>query len=234
MSVYCRKNRSNTENDDDRDALVCGLDCPHTPCWIDPLLGCVQCGQRCRNDCHQQISKSREGRTIKGMREIVTEGSTVDDAVKIALEKLQVSHDQVEIDVLESGSRGFLGLIGGKQAKVRVTVKESPKEIITKFISDVIKALEFDADFNIYYQDGYWRVDFEGEDVRFLIGRKGKTLNSLQMLANLSVNNKLEEKVKIIIDAEGYRERREESLRRLARKTAERVCRTKKDICLSR
>ncbi|MFY9140334.1 MAG: RNA-binding cell elongation regulator Jag/EloR [Thermacetogeniaceae bacterium] len=166
------------------------------------------------------------------MREIVTEGSTVDDAVKIALEKLQVSHDQVEIDVLESGSRGFLGLIGGKQAKVRVTVKESPKEIITKFISDVIKALEFDADFNIYYQDGYWRVDFEGEDVRFLIGRKGKTLNSLQMLANLSVNNKLEEKVKIIIDAEGYRERREESLRRLARKTAERVCRTKKDIML--
>ena len=61
------------------------------------------------------------------MKEIVTEGSTVDEAVQIALEKLKVSHDQVDIDVLESGSRGLLGLIGGKQARVRVTVKESPK-----------------------------------------------------------------------------------------------------------
>jgi len=137
------------------------------------------------------------------MKEIVTEGSTVDEAVQIALEKLKVSHDQVDIDVLESGSRGFLGLIGGKQARVRVTVKESPKEIIAEFLNDVLKALEFDADFHIYYLDGYWHVDFEGEDVRFLIGRRGKTLNSLQMLTNLSVNNKLEEKIKIILDAEG-------------------------------
>ena len=166
------------------------------------------------------------------MKEIVPEGSTVDEAVQIALEKLKVSHDQVDLDVLESGSRGFLGLIGGKQARVRVTVKESPKEIIAEFLNDVLKALEFDADFHIYYLDGYWHVDFEGEDVRFLIGRRGKTLNSLQILTNLSVNNKLEEKIKIILDAEGYRERREESLRRLARKTAERVYRTKKDIML--
>ncbi|HHY39922.1 MAG TPA: protein jag [Syntrophaceticus sp.] len=166
------------------------------------------------------------------MKEIVTEGNTVDEAIQIALEKLKVSRDQVEIDVLDSGSRGFLGLIGGKQARVRVTVKESPKERIREFINEVIEALEFDVDFDVYYLDDYWRVDFEGEDVRFLIGRRGVTLNSLQMLANLAVNNKLNEKVKIILDAEGYRERREESLRRLARKTAERVCRTKKDIVL--
>jgi len=166
------------------------------------------------------------------MKEIVTEGSTVEEAVQNALDKLKVSRDQVDIDVLENGSRGFLGLIGGKQAKVRVTVKESPKEIIREYFNDVIRALDFDVDFSIYYLDGYWHVDFEGEDVRFLIGRRGKTLNALQMLTNLSVNNKLEEKIKIILDAEGYRERREESLRRLARKTAEKVCRTKKDIML--
>jgi len=166
------------------------------------------------------------------MKEIVTEGSSVEEAIKVALEKLNVTRDQVEIDVLESGSRGFLGLIGGKQAKVRVTVKESPKEVIAEYINNVLKALEFDADFNIYYLDDYWHIDFEGEDVRFLIGRRGKTLNALQMLTNLAVNNKLTEKVKVILDAEGYRERREEALRRLARKTAERVCRTKKDIML--
>ena len=99
------------------------------------------------------------------MKEIVTEGNTVDEAIQIALEKLKVSRDQVEIDVLDSGSRGFLGLIGGKQARVRVTVKESPKERIREFINEVIEALEFDVDFDVYYLDDYWRVDFEGEDV---------------------------------------------------------------------
>jgi spoIIIJ-associated protein len=166
------------------------------------------------------------------MKEIVVEGSTVDDAVKCALKQLDVSRDQVDIEVLEEGSRGFLGLIGGKQAKVKVIVKDSPEDVIREFLADVIRALEFDAEFSVYYLDGYWHADFEGDDVRFLIGRRGKTLNSLQMLTNLAVNKKLDEKVRIIIDAEGYRGRREEALRNLARKTAERVYRTRKDVML--
>lgn len=104
--------------------------------------------------------------------------------------------------------------------------------MIKKFIDEVIEAMELSVDYNVFFVDEYWCVEFQGKDVRFLIGRRGKTLNALQMLTNLAVNRELEDRVKIIIDAEGYRKKREETLRRLARKTAERVCRTKSDVIL--
>jgi spoIIIJ-associated protein len=166
------------------------------------------------------------------MKSIIVEDSSVEEAVQNALKKLEVSREQVEVDVLEEGSRGIFGFIGGRQAKVKVTLKETPEQLIKKFIDEVIEAMELSVDYNVFFVDEYWCVEFQGKDVRFLIGRRGKTLNALQMLTNLAVNRELEDRVKIIIDAEGYRKKREETLRRLARKTAERVCRTKSDIIL--
>lgn len=163
---------------------------------------------------------------------IIVEDSSVEEAVQNALKKLEVSREQVEVDVLEEGSRGIFGFIGGRQAKVKVTLKETPEQLIKKFIDEVIEAMELSVDYNVFFVDEYWCVEFQGKDVRFLIGRRGKTLNALQMLTNLAVNRELEDRVKIIIDAEGYRKKREETLRRLARKTAERVCRTKSDVIL--
>lgn len=75
-------------------------------------------------------------------------------------------------------------------------------------------------------------VNFEGPDVRILIGRRGETLNALQLIVNLVVNKENDERVKVVLDAEGYRKRREETLRRLARRLSERVRRTKKNIVL--
>jgi spoIIIJ-associated protein len=166
------------------------------------------------------------------MKSIIVEDSSVEEAVQNALKKLEVSREQVEVDVLEEGSRGIFGFIGGRQAKVKVTLKETPEQLIKKFIDEVIEAMELSVDYNVFFVDEYWCVEFQGKDVRFLIGRRGKTLNALQMLTNLAVNRELEDRVKIIIDAEGYRKKREETLRRLARKTAERVCRTKSDVIL--
>jgi spoIIIJ-associated protein len=166
------------------------------------------------------------------MKSIIVEDSSVEEAVQNALKKLEVSREQVEVDVLEEGSRGIFGFIGGRQAKVKVTLKETPEQLIKKFIDEVIEAMELSVDYNVIFVDEYWCVEFQGKDVRFLIGRRGKTLNALQMLTNLAVNRELEDRVKIIIDAEGYRKKREETLRRLARKTAERVCRTKSDVIL--
>lgn len=166
------------------------------------------------------------------MKSIVVDGGSVEEAVQSALEKLDVTREQVEIDVLEEGSRGLFGIIGGKQARVSVTLKATPEQVIKGFIDEVVEAMGLEIEYSVFFDNGYWYVDFTGEDVRFIIGRRGKTLNSLQMLANMAVNKKLEERIRIIIDAEGYRGRREQSLRRLARKTAERVCRTKSDVML--
>lgn len=166
------------------------------------------------------------------MKSIIVEDSSVEEAVQNALKKLEASREKVEVDVLEEGSRGLFGFIGGRQAKVKVTLKETPEQLIKNFIDEVIETMELSVDYNVFLVNEYWCVEFQGEDVRFLIGRRGKTLNALQMLTSLAVNKKLEDRVKIIIDAEGYRKRREETLRRLARKTADRVCRTKLDVIL--
>ena len=68
--------------------------------------------------------------------------------------------------------------------------------------------------------------------MRILIGKRGETLNALQLIAGLAINKKLENKVRLILDAEGYRERREETLRRLARRLTERVRRTRSEVTL--
>lgn len=166
------------------------------------------------------------------MREIIAEGSSVEDAVQNALRRMGVQRNQVEVEVLEEGSRGFLGLIGGRTAKVRVQKRVTPEEVIRGFIEDVIKSMDLNVEYKICFDDGYWRVELSGDDIKFLIGRRGETLNALQLLVNLAVNKRLGEKVRILLDAEGYRERREEALRKLARRIAERVRRTKKDITL--
>ena len=166
------------------------------------------------------------------MKSIIVEDGSVEEAVQSALKNLEAKREQVEVDILEEGSRGFLGFIGGKQAKVKVTLKETPEQLIKNFIDEVIGVMELNVDYNVFLANEYWCVEFQGEDVRFLIGRRGKTLNALQMLTNLAVNRKLADRIRIIIDAESYRKRREETLRRLARKTAERVCRTKADVTL--
>ncbi len=166
------------------------------------------------------------------MKSIVVDGSSVEEAVQNALKKLGVTREQVEVNVLEEGSRGLFGLIGGKQASVSVTLKVTPEQLIKDFLDEVIEAMGLETEYAVFLDDGYWYVDFTGKDVRFIIGRRGKTLNSLQMLTNMAVNRKLEERARIIIDAEGYRSRREQSLRRLAQKTAERVRRTKANVML--
>lgn len=166
------------------------------------------------------------------MKSIIVEDSSVEEAVQSALKKLEAKREQVEVDILEEGSKGFLGFIGSKRAKVKVTFKETHEELIRNFIDEVIGAMELNVDYDIFLENEYWCVEFTGEDVRFLIGRRGKTLNALQMLTNLAVNKKLEDRIRIIIDAEDYRKRREETLRGLARKTAERVCRTKGEVIL--
>lgn len=165
-------------------------------------------------------------------KQVEIEAGLIEEAVKEALIKLGASREEVEIEVIEEGSRGFLGLIGNRLARVRVKLKESHTEIIARTIKEIIYAIGIDVSFKISKSELYWNVNFEGPDVRLLIGRHGDTLNALQFITNIIVKKRINEKVNLIMDAEGYRQRREETLRRLARRLSERVKRTKKDVVL--
>ncbi|MCR5176079.1 MAG: protein jag [Anaerovibrio sp.] len=161
-------------------------------------------------------------------------GKTIDEAKRAAIEELGVSADLVDfVEVIEP-SKGFLGLIGGKPAKVKAVVRElAPVEKAKKFLSDIFAAMSLDVDINMTESEDGTVFNLIGENLGILIGKHGQTLDSLQYLSNLAANRGItDNKVRIIIDIENYRNRREDTLRRLAVRLADKVKRTGERIVL--
>jgi spoIIIJ-associated protein len=197
---------------------------------------------------------------------------TVDEAISRGLEQLALSRDSVDIEVLDNGSRGLLG-IGGRQSRVRLTVKETEeetpvlnenetpvaheaekdltqKEIPTgnlsederkamKVTQDVVKELlermHVKATINSKYiepvdenDERLVMVDIQGNDLSILLGRRSETLNALQYITSLIVSKELNRWVPLMIDVQGYRERRERQLRQLGRRMAQQAIETGK------
>lgn len=169
------------------------------------------------------------------MAEVVEKtGKTVEDAYRAALAELNVPEDRVTCEVLEEPSKGFLGLIGTKPAKVKVTVKElTPLEKATKFLEEIFAAMQLEVRLEREDKEDCSIYNLIGENLGILIGKHGQTLDALQYLANLAANRGLsEEKVRIVIDVENYRSRREETLRRLALRLADKARHTGEKIML--
>ncbi|HHV94449.1 MAG TPA: protein jag [Firmicutes bacterium] len=163
------------------------------------------------------------------MRSIERSARTVEEAIAEALQELQVAREDVEVEILDEGSRAFLGLIGGKPARVRVTVRDKREEkaqAVAAFLQGILDRMGIAAKVEHSWQDDdVLRMDIQGEELGLVIGRRGETLDALQYLVSLAAN-KNGEWIRIILDAEGYRARREETLRNLALRLGERVKRT--------
>lgn len=157
---------------------------------------------------------------------------TVQDAINLALSDLEAQENDVDIEVLEEGTKGIFGLIGTKLAKVRVTFKESIGEKARKFLLDVFEKMKVDAEILVEENDDSIFLNIQGEDIGIVIGRRGETLDSLQYLTSLVVNKSKEEYKRVVIDIENYRQKREETLINLANRLAERVMKYKKNITL--
>lgn len=166
--------------------------------------------------------------------EIEKTGKTIDDAQRAALEELQVAENMVEFEVLEEPSKGFLGLIGNKPARILARLRElTPAEKAEEFLASIFEAMKLEVRIApMDTKDGVV-MNLIGENLGILIGKHGQTLDSLQYLANLAANKGLvEDKVRIILDIENYRSRREDTLRRLAMRLADKVRRTGERIVL--
>ncbi len=212
---------------------------------------------------------------------------TVEEAKQAALAELGVREEEADIEVLEEASKGFFGLIGGHDAKVRVTVKKSglepkrmetdempmpeiietsrqvgdlvqrqaqegntreerprsrmvseeeaavPLERAEQFLRQIFASMHLEVSMEKIRGEEAYVLNFTGEDLGILIGKHGQTLDSLQYLVNLAANHGLtENRVHIILDVEHYRDRREETLRRLAARLADKAVRTRQRIML--
>lgn len=159
-------------------------------------------------------------------------GKTVDEAVTLACAELGVNEEAVEIEVLEEPSKGLFGLIGNRLAKVKVTVKATPVDKACVFLRQISDNMGLQVDLEIEDDPEVLKINFSGDDLGILIGRRGDTLDALQYLANLVANKKEEQRVRVVLDVEGYRKRREQTLQKLAMKLADKVRRRNQEVVL--
>lgn len=160
-------------------------------------------------------------------------GKTVEEAVQQGADQLGVSVDRVRYRIIEEPSKGFLGFIGGKPARVEVEEILDPTEQAIQFLNNVVplmggKNLQFQA----RNEEGQTIIELQGDGLGLVIGRHGQTLDSLQFLLNIAVNRMVKESVHFILDAENYRAKRKETLERLALQSADRVIRSGKPLRL--
>ena len=168
------------------------------------------------------------------MEYIEVSAKTVEDALTDASVQLGITSDQLEYEIVEKGSNGFLGLIGSKNATIRVKVKSSVEDEVREFLISVFNAMNMQVEIEINKNEDerFLDVELKGDDMGVLIGKRGQTLDSLQYLTSLAINKHSDVYYKVKIDTEDYRKRRRDTLENLARNIAYKVKRTKRPVSL--
>ena len=158
---------------------------------------------------------------------------TVDEALTNAMLDLGTTIDNMEYEVIEKETSGFLGMFG-KPAKIKARIKPTIENTAKKFLENVFRTMGIHAEILINFDKENSTVDIniDGEEMGVLIGKRGQTLDSLQYLVSLVINKNNEEYIKVKLDTENYRARRKETLENLAKNIAYKVKRTRKPVSL--
>jgi len=182
------------------------------------------------------------------------EGKTTEEAIQNAARELDLPVEELNIDVIEPGSAGIFGLVGGRKAKIKVTLKtqaeieqeegeeepnrgereEGPQEgdvsFAKKTLEEILALIPVEATVAVTRGERRITLKIQGDRSGLLIGRKGNTLDALQFLVNKIVSKALNKKIDVVIDSENYRRRREDSLTQLALKMGDKAKRIKKPV----
>lgn len=189
-------------------------------------------------------------------KSIISEGKTTNEAIENGLKQLNVSKNMVDVKVIQNTEkRSFFSILAPRVVKVQLTVKENKQDIDSKkrdvrqseasleeldkakdninvFLKEFLEKLQKNASYNIKILKTDIIVDINDKNLGFLIGYRGETLYAFQNILSSVANKGLENRVRVILDIEGYKEKREKSLEELAEKLAKTVIRTKKSITL--
>ena len=161
---------------------------------------------------------------------IEIKSKTKEEAVKEALKELGLEEKDIEVNVIQNPSKGFLGLIGAKEGIYEITViKKEEIEIAKEFVESMLLKSKINAKVNATQEGNLIKISIEGKEATCLIGRRGETLDAVQFLTGLALNkiNK-DSHMRVIVDIENYRSKREQSLIRYARKVAREVAKTRR------
>ena len=173
------------------------------------------------------------------MEDYEFEGKTTEEAIEKASRKLDVPVEDLNIDVIEPGSAGIFGLVGGKKARIRVQLKSTETvagddlSLAQEALLNILHLIPVEATISGEKVDGKIILNIEGDKSGLLIGRKGKTLDALQFIVNKIVNKALDKKTGVVVDSENYRRRRLDSLTQMALKMGDKAKRTKRPVTTS-
>lgn len=157
---------------------------------------------------------------------------TVEEALKLALIDLNAKQEEVNVEILDEPKKAILGLIGGKEAKVRVSLKEASDRKAKQFLEDVFDKMNIVGKITTRLDGKDLYVSVDGADMAVLIGRRGQTLDSLQYLVSLVVNKDRDDYIRVVLDTENYRDKRKDTLEKLANRLAYKAKKMRKDIIL--
>lgn len=189
-------------------------------------------------------------------KSIISEGKTTNEAIEKGLQQLNVSKNMVDIKVLENEEkRSFFSILAPRIVKVELTLKEEIKKTENKkiielskeeqetakrniesflniFLPQLQESIEYSIEYSIETGKEQINVNINNKNLGFLIGYRGETLYSLQNILSAIAGKNINNKVRVILDIEGYKEKREKTLKELANKVAKTVINTKKSITL--
>lgn len=196
------------------------------------------------------------------MRKVTARGQSVEEAIQSALKQLTLDKDQVEIEVIDEGKKGFLGIFGSSSAVVEVrekvlteeeetpenmndtierTTVDAPKTIdgsthnvdeVIEYITNIATGLNVHVDVHVHEEEKVVTFELVGDKIAILIGKRGRTLNALQYLSQLVLNKNGGTYKSVIVDAEGYRERRRDTLIELANRMADKAADKNRKVIL--
>lgn len=161
-------------------------------------------------------------------------GKTVDEALTEALVKLEITSDKIDYKIIDKGSNGILGFIGGKPAKIKARKIYTLEDKVQEFLGNVFKTMNLEVKVDIDYNEseGNMNINLSGDEMGIIIGKRGQTIDSLQYIVSLVANKESESYIRVKLDTENYRQRRRETLENLAKNIAYKVKRTRKSVSL--
>ncbi len=166
------------------------------------------------------------------MTTVIRTGKSVHEVVELALIELDVTREDIEIEVIEQESKGILGIFGVKEAKVQITIKEDAHQVAREFLNGLLEKMGIESTVETKLEDNVVYLDISGKNMAIIIGKRGQTLDSLQYLVSLYINRKKEQYIRVVLDTEDYRNRRKKTLEKLAYRMADKAKRMRKDIVL--
>jgi len=166
-------------------------------------------------------------------KSIEVQGRTEDEAIEAALEQLNMSRDDVSVEIVEQARSGFLGLKNiPAVVKVIYESQDERSEQVNGFLTGLFERMDIEVSLDIKEDEDSINVILTGKEPGALIGRRGETLDAIQHLTNYVINRSVSGRVRINLDAENYRQRRNEALENLASRTAGKVIKYRRNLTL--